>query len=48
MLEMLLGKLPGQHVYLQADDAIEFYHKLGFVERPTGLEKVVGQWLVNN
>ena len=47
MIEMLLEKLPGQHVYLQADDTIAFYHKLGFIEQPTGLQKIVGQWLVN-
>jgi predicted GNAT family acetyltransferase len=47
MMEMLLEKLPGQHVYLFTDDAVDFYKSLGFVERPTGLEKVIGQWLVN-
>ena len=48
MVETLLKKLPGQHIYLFTDDAVDFYKKIGFVERPTGLEKVVGQWLVNN
>ncbi|HZT42747.1 MAG TPA: GNAT family N-acetyltransferase [Chthonomonadaceae bacterium] len=47
MIETLLERLPGQHVYLQTDDATEFYKKLGFTERPTGMEIVVGQWLVN-
>ena len=47
MIETLLDKLCGQHVYLFTGDAIGFYKKLGFTERPTGLEKVVGQWLVN-
>ena len=46
MIELLLGRLPGQHVYCFTDDVPEFYKKLGFVERPTGLERVVGQWLV--
>jgi len=49
MVESLLAKLPGQHVYLQSDDdTVEFYKKLGFRERPTGLERVVGKWLVND
>ena len=47
MIETLLERLPGQHVYLQTDDAMEFYKKLGFTERPAGMEIVVGQWLVN-
>jgi GNAT superfamily N-acetyltransferase len=49
MIESLLEKLPGQHVYLQSDaDTLEFYNRIGFSERPTGLEKVVGQWLKND
>jgi hypothetical protein len=44
----LLKNLPGQHVYLQSDyDTVYFYKKLGFGEQPTGLSKIVGQWLVN-
>jgi hypothetical protein len=27
--------------------SVGFYKKLAFGERPTGMEKVVGQWLVN-
>ncbi len=45
MIKMLLAKLNGQHVYLFADDAIEFYEKLGFKPQPIGLGKVVGKWL---
>ena len=45
MIESLLAKLSGQHVYTFTDDAPDFYKKLGFTERPTGLEKVVGKWL---
>ena len=48
MIEALLEKLPGQHVYTFTDDVVSFYKKLGFTERPTGLEKVVGRWLVND
>lgn len=47
MIELLLQNLHGQHVYLFSDDAADFYKKIGFVERPVGLEKVVGKWLVN-
>lgn len=48
MIEMLLEKLQGQHVYLFTDDVVDFYKRLGFQERPTGLEKVVGQWLIDS
>ncbi|HEY9637449.1 MAG TPA: GNAT family N-acetyltransferase [Coleofasciculaceae cyanobacterium] len=47
MMELLLAKLEGQHVYLFTDDSLEFYEKLGFKAQPTGLGKVVGQWLQN-
>lgn len=47
MLEQLLQGLRGQHVYLFTDDAIGFYRNVGFCERPTGMEQVVGTWLVN-
>ncbi|GAC1542908.1 MAG: hypothetical protein NVS2B7_16320 [Herpetosiphon sp.] len=45
MMDILLDELQGQHVYLFTDDSAGFYLKLGFVERPTGLEKVIGRWL---
>ena len=45
MMRILLSGLPGQHVYLFSDDASEFYTKLGFVEQPVGLGRVVGTWL---
>lgn len=47
MMERLLLDLQGQHVYLFSDDRVDFYHSLGFEERPVGLQKVIGQWLVN-
>ena len=47
MMNLLLEKLPGQHVYLFTDDAEDFYRKLGFKRQGIGLYKVVGQWLVN-
>jgi len=48
MMQLLLADLTGQHVYLFTDDAIEFYKKLGFQERPVGLEVVIGRWLNND
>jgi len=48
MIQKLMSQLRGQHVYLQTDDAQELYAKLGFVEQPTGMSKVVGEWLVND
>ena len=48
MMRRLLGRMPGQHVYLFSDDAADFYKKVGFVERPVGLEVVVRRWLEND
>ena len=48
MMRRLLDRMPGQHVYLFSDDAADFYKKVGFVERPVGLEVVVGRWLEND
>ncbi|MBI3243318.1 MAG: GNAT family N-acetyltransferase [Chloroflexi bacterium] len=48
MMQIVFDKLPGQHVYLFTDDAVEFYKKLGFKDQGIGLGKVVGQWLVND
>jgi len=45
MLSVLESRLSGQHVYLFSDDAVGFYKKLGYAEQPTGLSKVVGEWL---
>lgn len=45
MVRLLLERLHGQHVYTFTDDVVGFYQRLGFVERPTGLEIVVGKWL---
>ncbi|MEK7325353.1 MAG: GNAT family N-acetyltransferase [Chloroflexota bacterium] len=47
MIQTVLDKLSGQHVYLFTNDAVEFYKKLGFKEQDIGLGKVVGKWLVN-
>jgi ribosomal protein S18 acetylase RimI-like enzyme len=48
MVQTLLSRLQGQHVYLFTDDAVDFYKKLGFVEQPVGLSQVVGTWLLSN
>jgi ribosomal protein S18 acetylase RimI-like enzyme len=47
MMEILLEKLPGQHVYLFTDEYIDFYAKLGFRPWETGMGMVVGTWLEN-
>jgi ribosomal protein S18 acetylase RimI-like enzyme len=47
MIEMGVAKLPGQHLYLFTDDQQEFYARVGFTPRGTGLERPVGEWLVN-
>jgi ribosomal protein S18 acetylase RimI-like enzyme len=49
MITRLLSKLKGQHVYLHADDhLVAFYRRLGFIEQPAGMSRVVGSWLVND
>lgn len=47
MMELVLERLPGQHVYLFTDDALEFYKTLGFEPQGVGLSKVVGEYLQN-
>jgi GNAT superfamily N-acetyltransferase len=48
MMEMICERVPGQHVYLAADDdVLEFYAKLGFTVDGHGMARVVGQWLHN-
>ena len=48
MIKILMEQLKGQHIYLFADEAIDLYIKLGFQPQPTGLGKVVGEWLKND
>jgi ribosomal protein S18 acetylase RimI-like enzyme len=45
MMEMIIASVPGQHIYLQTDDAVGFYQKLGFSPQPEGLHLVSGEWL---
>ena len=47
MMNLIISACPGQHIYLFTDDAEDFYLRLGFSERPTGLELVSGTWLQN-
>jgi GNAT superfamily N-acetyltransferase len=48
MIERMLERLQGQHVFLWTDDAAAFYKRIGFSDcNCTGLHKVVGEWLVN-
>jgi ribosomal protein S18 acetylase RimI-like enzyme len=48
MMDNIMAKLQGQHVYLFTDDAVSFYEKLGFTRQGIGLSTVVGEWLVND
>ena len=46
MMNLLMEKLEGQHVYLFTDNEIvKFYKQLGFKEWDVGLGRVVGEWL---
>lgn len=47
MIQKLIEKLLGQHVYLFTDDSPDFYRRVGFKERGIGLEILSGEWLVN-
>jgi ribosomal protein S18 acetylase RimI-like enzyme len=48
MIRRLKERLPGQHIYLQADEEnLEFYARLGFRPQPHGLFLIVGTWLDN-
>lgn len=47
LMHMLMQGCTGQHVYLQSDDSVEFYSKLGFIEQPVGMSCVIGDYLQN-
>ena len=47
MVERLCAAVPGQHVGLQTDAAVEFYRALGFRPQPEFMSTVVGRWLDN-
>lgn len=44
MIQLLLNAVPGQHVYLQTDDA-RLYARLGFRPQPEGMSLIAGPWL---
>ncbi len=46
-MQLLMDAVPGQHVYLQTDDAIAFYERLGFTRQPEGMSIIVGRYLHN-
>ncbi len=48
MMTLIIDACPGQHIYLFTDDAVDFYKRLGFRERPVGLEVISGEWLQNS
>jgi len=48
IMRLLLEAVPGQHVYLQTDDAVGFYTRLGFRPQPEGLSLIVGDYLHND
>lgn len=48
IMRMLIDAVPGQHVYLQADDSVAFYETLGFAEQPKGMSLVAGDYLQND
>ena len=48
IMGMLIDGVPGQHIYLQTDNAIAFYKSLGFREQPTGMGMVAGDYLRNS
>lgn len=48
MVQRLTGAVPGQHIGLQTDDALDFYASLGFEAQPQFLSRVVGNWLEND
>jgi len=47
LMQLLLEQLQGQHVYLQTDDAVDFYTRMGFAAQPQGLSIIVGDYLGN-
>jgi ribosomal protein S18 acetylase RimI-like enzyme len=48
MVRHLAQRVPGQHIGLQTDEAVEFYTSLGFRPQPWFMSLVVGAWLDND
>lgn len=47
MIGLAFEQLRGQHVYLETDDAQEFYARLGFKPQGVGMSLIVGEYLMN-
>lgn len=47
IMQSLVDAVPGQHIYLQTDDAISFYEALGFIRQPEGMSRISGTYLQN-
>lgn len=47
MIRLLVGRVPGQHIGLQTDDAQALYASLGFAPQPEFMSTVAGEWLDN-
>jgi len=47
MIQHLIEKVPGQHIGLQTEDAVDLYCPLGFRPQPEFMSLVVGAWLDN-
>ena len=48
IMGILVDQVPGQHIYLQTDGAVDFYKGLGFREQPTGMSMIAGDYLRNS
>lgn len=48
IVTMLIDAMPGQHIYLQSDDSVPFYEKMGFSKQPEGLSRISGSYLRNS
>jgi GNAT superfamily N-acetyltransferase len=48
IMKKLIDCVPGQHIYLQTEDAVDFYKKLGFKEQPVGMSTIAGEYLQND
>ena len=48
IMQMLIDAVPGQHIYLQTDDAVGFFEKLGFASQPKGMSLIAGKYLGND
>ena len=47
LVRHLVALVPGQHIGLQTDHAVDFYRALGFEPQPEFMSVVAGRWLDN-